>query len=121
MLQIQLPLRTRNLESQTAVLHVSVALIAAGLAEDLTARFESEHFVNWCFLLVGYHEPLHGRFMGEARLDELVDETDQELLSIFLAAELVGGHDLSHERLNEFCIRSAGLVSRFQIFRVSTE
>ena len=64
---------------------------------------------------------LHGAWVVEARFDEVVQEPQQELLSVFLHPMAVGGHDLPHEGCNDLGMCPLTSVRPFQILYVSAK
>lgn len=85
-----------NLEGQGTILHVSIRLVAATLTQNLTARFESKYIEDWCHVLICHYVFLNRIRMVETRLNEVVHETQQELLSILLLSKSVHGHHFPH-------------------------
>lgn len=110
-LQVQLAPRIGYLQSQVAVLIVRVALVATIFAEDLAAGFEAEDLEDRGLALVLYHIALDGLGVLEARLYQVVQESQQELLSILLHSMAVAGHYLAHEGRDHVHTVAARLVS----------
>ena len=108
-------LEAGDLQGEGAVLGESVGLVSATLTEHLAPGLKPKHLKNGSAGLVGDYILLNRVCMVEARLDQMVEKSEQELLGVLLLAPAVRGHDAPHEGLNQLHVVYALGVCFFDI------
>ena len=85
-------------------------MITTALTENLAPCFETKYLEYWCFVLVLHYVFLNRVLMVKTRFYQMVNESKNEFLSVFLHAESVGRHYFLHKRPDHSYLGSPWLV-----------